>query len=139
LDPKLVKIIGTNVTHEVAFRPSPEDVALVAAGLPVTSRDQRGARHALQDEIAHLATREFLFWARGQAHAQLLRSPLLDLDALRTIAAATAPTLRERLTTGVLPAADVATTTMPIDDVEPARPTISSMSLTANDDGLGIG
>ena len=138
LDAQLIRTTRTNVTHELHFRPSPEDVSLVAGALP--QHGDEAHRRALAAAIAHLPKREFVFWPRGQAAAQILRSPRLDLDELRARAAELPKDVRESVRTGILPVADLTPPTSEVTSQRSLLPALPSPSPPETDgDFLSIG
>lgn len=89
LDSGFARVLRTNTNLELAFRASPEDSASLAAVLPLTlpGSDEASARRALTRTLSHLPNRTFALWAKSLGFAALLRSPRIDLDALRSDAA----------------------------------------------------
>ena len=99
VDRVLTESLATNVRYEVRFRTGYDEARRVSGALlPGNSRFSR-------DEIARALTtlpdRHFLFRLRqGGFSAQLLRSPRLDIDDLRSAAAGLSPALRQRIVNG---------------------------------------
>lgn len=88
VDPGLIRALRTNTGIECAFRANLEDARAYAHALPVPASSRSGeVRQSLVEELTRLERREFLLWIKGPVPAQRVRSPRLDLDGLRTLAA----------------------------------------------------
>ncbi len=103
LDSKLVRILRTNTTHECVFRSSYEDARAYLHALPVPASARRPAqaREAFAEELTRLERREFLLWPKGWLRAQRVRSPRMDLDALRRRATSVSPETRAFIRRGI--------------------------------------
>jgi hypothetical protein len=86
VDPTLVRLLRTNTGLEAWFRSSLEDAKTVAHALPVAAADQTPSevRRAVLEEMTRLPRREFRLWIKeAEFRAQRVRSPKLDLDAVK--------------------------------------------------------
>jgi hypothetical protein len=104
IDPSLVRLLRTNTGFECAFRANAEDARayLHAVSVPKGTKRPAEARQALVEQLTRLERRQFLFWAKGHVRAQVLRSPRIDMDALRAAARTVSPDLRERIERGIV-------------------------------------
>jgi hypothetical protein len=102
-DRTLLRILRTNLGAECIFRSSVEDARVLSEGLSTRLRDetQMQARSRMTEEIATLPQRSFFLWLRDSRFGpQQLRSPRLDLDALRQAASSLSSEQRERIRLG---------------------------------------
>lgn len=89
VNPMLVKVLRTNAGLECAFRCNLEDAKLLVHALPAPAVESRAgeARLALMQQLTQLPDREFLLWMKqAPFRAQRVRSPRLDVAALRAAA-----------------------------------------------------
>lgn len=103
LGPDLTQIIRTNTGFECAFRCNREDAEALAHAFPVPEGLQNPgeARRAAARRMTQLPTRSFLLWVKERAFAaQFVRSPRLDFDGLRSIAAELPPEAMQQLSQG---------------------------------------
>ncbi len=103
-DPALVKLLRTNAGIEIAFRCALEDAKFFAHALPPPPKE-KAARQWATEEMTRLPDRTFYLWLKqARFRAQRLRSPRLDLAALRERAAAVPEEIRERIRRGTVAA-----------------------------------
>jgi hypothetical protein len=105
VDPTLVKVLRTNAGIECAFRANLEDAKTLVYALPVPpgQRNIAEARLAMVAQLTQMPDREFLFWLKqAPFRAQRVRSPRLDLDALRRVATELPEELREAARRGTV-------------------------------------
>lgn len=95
IDSSLPKLLRTNSTVEIAYRPSPEDAPM----LTPPTLDSHAARSFAQ-RLTRLARREASLWIKPYA-PQFIRSPRIDFDRLRRRAAEANPELRYAILRGV--------------------------------------
>jgi hypothetical protein len=90
VDANLVRTLRTNVGIELCFRAAREDARLLADAMPIPDGVTSGAARAqLVRDLMQLQPRECVLWLRSLGLApQRVRSPRLDLDALRRTGAA---------------------------------------------------
>ncbi|MBK8231988.1 MAG: hypothetical protein IPK72_15745 [Candidatus Eisenbacteria bacterium] len=101
LDTALVRILRTNTGYEAIFRSSFEDAKLIGHALPASRDDKRSQRQQLIEAIPRLPNRTFYFWEKTMS-AQRVRSPRVDLDALRSAARDAPPELRRFIRQGTV-------------------------------------
>jgi hypothetical protein len=104
LDPALVKILRTNCGVEAAFRANVEDARAYAhaVALPGRIKHAAEARQALVERLTRLERRQYLFWAKEKARAQLVRSPRIDVERLRELAAQVPADIRQMIERGTV-------------------------------------
>lgn len=104
IDPKLVRLLRTNVGIEAAFRCNIEDANAYAHAVSFSETTERPAeaRRRLIEQLTRLERREYLLWVKGHHRAQLVRSPRLDLERLRERAACAPPAIREFIQQGTV-------------------------------------
>jgi len=104
LDPALVKILRTNCGVEAAFRANVEDARAYAhaVALPGRVKHAAEARQALVERLTRLERRQCLLWVKEKARAQLVRSPRLDLERLRELAAQVPADVRNAIERGTV-------------------------------------
>jgi hypothetical protein len=102
VDPLLASALKTNIGYRVAFRSNLEDAKAIAHALPRDGRrDSTRGRDRLVEELTRLRDRHYLFWLRaGAFHAQILRSPRLDLDRMESLAASLGEETRQAIRRG---------------------------------------
>lgn len=109
--PLLVRALRTNCNWTMTFRSSLEDARAMAHSLPLPEeRRGSGGREELVEELTRLPDRDAMLWIRqAPFRAQRVRSPRVDLDALRDRAATVPEGVREAIRQGTvaLPRADV--------------------------------
>jgi hypothetical protein len=122
LEPQLTRLLRTNTGLECAFRCNYEDAQSLAHAFPVPADTKRPAeaRQALARQMTGLPQRSFYLWLKEASfRAQLVRSPRLDLDELRSEASRTSEEIRERIRQGVV--ADRVVDALPASDKLGAR------------------
>jgi hypothetical protein len=107
VDPKLTKLLRTNTGMEAIFRCSNDDAKALAHALPVASEEPRATarRQSLLQEMTRLPKRIYYGWFKDMAEpfgAQKIRSPRLDLEALRAAAARIPDELKTRIEQGTV-------------------------------------
>jgi hypothetical protein len=89
VDPNLVRLLRTNTAIEAIFRCNIEDARAVGHAIPVPRGlgQPREERQALLEELGRMARRAHYLWLKEMPfRAMQVRSPRLDLPALRSIA-----------------------------------------------------
>jgi hypothetical protein len=112
VDPMLVRILRTNAGFEFAFRCNYEDARALVEPMPIPPGTTRAGelRQALAQDLTRLPIREYLLWAKQESFgAQRVRSPRLDIEALRADAAQLDPDVRGEIRRGTMsiPRADL--------------------------------
>ncbi len=104
LEPTLVRLLRTNTGVEAAFRCNLEDARAYAHAFPAAARSQHAVaeRQVLVEQLTRLEQRQYLLWIKGAVGAQLVRSPRIDLDALRQRAAEVPADIRESIYRGTV-------------------------------------
>lgn len=107
VDPKLTKLLRTNTGMEAIFRCSMDDAKTLAHALPVASDEPRATakRQALLQDMTRLPRRTYYAWFKEMAEpfgAQKVRSPRLDLNALRAAAGRIPDEVKTRIEQGTV-------------------------------------
>jgi len=105
VNPMLVKVLRTNAGLECAFRCNLEDAKSLVHALPTPLVEARAgeARLALMQQLTQLPDREFLLWMKqAPFRAQRVRSPRLDVAALRAAAAELPAATRDTIRRGTV-------------------------------------
>lgn len=105
VSPLLVKLLRTNTGVELVFRSSLEDARDFSHAFPVPDGCPKPAEERLRfaRELTRLPQREALLWFKRQGLlAQRIRSPRLDLEELRTLAAQCPEATRSLIRTGTV-------------------------------------
>ncbi len=105
VDSTLVKVLRTNAGIECAFRANLEDARTLVHALPVPPRQKNAAetRLGLVTELTQMPDREYLLWLKqAPFRAQHVRSPRLDIAALRETAAQLGEEVRAAIRRGVV-------------------------------------
>jgi hypothetical protein len=134
VDPTLVRVLRTNAGFEVAFRCSYADARELVEPMPLPPGTQRSAevRQALAQDLTRMPIRSYLLWAKQEAFgAQQVRSPRLDLDALRDAGARLEPGVREAICRG--------TVSIPREELEALVASDRTLSGLENGLALGVG
>ena len=103
VDRALAQTMRTNTAIEFVFRSSPEDARALSVGLLIRSPDETltQSRSRFVEEVASLPRREYFLWLKSAPFGpQRLRSPRLDLDQLRALAARVPESVRQRIQDG---------------------------------------
>lgn len=118
VDPALPKLLRTNTGIEMIFRSSFEDARMLGPALAQGS-SKRGAEGAPSraEELTRLPDREYFLWLKKESFgAHRVRSPRLDLPAMRQAAAQVSERVAQRIQAG--------TVTMTRADLNLVTPTI---------------
>jgi DNA helicase HerA-like ATPase len=100
VDPGLAQSLSANIGLEVAFRAGIKDASRVKSASAGDGSDAE--RRALQDRMLRLKNREFALWMRREGWpAVKVKSPLIDINALRRLADACPAEKREAIRRGV--------------------------------------
>lgn len=93
LDRRLLDVIQTNTATQCVFRSNVEEAQVLSRVLPFAPRAETPAeaRRRLVQTIAHLGDREYVLWAKRAGVAARLRTPRIDMTALRTFAVRVPP------------------------------------------------
>jgi len=105
VDSTLVRVLRTNAGMECAFRANQDDAKTLVHALPPPTghRSAGEARLGLVAELTQMPDREYLLWMKqAPFRAQRVRSPRLDLVALRRAGARVPNHVREVLRRGVV-------------------------------------
>ena len=105
VDSTLVKVLRTNAGIECAFRGNFEDAKTFVHALPLLPRQKSApeARLGLVTELTQMPDREYLLWLKqAPFRAQHVRSPRLDVAALRASAERLGGEAREALRRGIV-------------------------------------
>jgi len=105
VDPTLVKVLRTNCGYEAAFRANYEDAKTLVDPMPIPVGTPKAGevRQALAQGLTRLAQREYLLWLKqADFAARVIRSPRLDLDALRRAADRVPADVREAIRRGTV-------------------------------------
>ncbi len=101
VDPTLVKLLRTNTGLEAHFRSNLEDARAFGHALATNGNAQE--RTEMVNAITRLKRREFYLWVKELPfRAQLVRSPLLELDALKARAESVPSDVREAIRRGTV-------------------------------------
>jgi hypothetical protein len=105
VDPTLVRVLRTNAGLECAFRANIDDAKTLAHALPtpVGKKSAGEARHDVVADLTQMPDREYLLWLKqAPFRAQHVRSPRLDLEALRSAAEGVSADVRHAIERGVV-------------------------------------
>lgn len=103
IDPGLLKSVQTNCAIQAQFRSNLDDARAFAHAMPVPKDGTATTREDLVGELTRLPDREFLLWLRRfPFRAQRVRSPRIDLEKLRALAAAVPEETRKRIRQGAV-------------------------------------